>query len=114
MTNMNTNTVTYTELRDRQQQELNGLSMYKDPDSFRQTLDRHINELAEAIANDATGDGFIYQMFLYELYDHEYPYGDLNSTLYAMGYSRSAIEADPRLKRGLDAAVTEILAAHAA
>lgn len=104
-----TNTMTYEELLTRQQAEINAISMPKDTDLFWQTLNRHKDELAAAIAADATGDGFIHDMFLYELYNHEYPYTrDLGSTLFAMGYSRALINSDPRLKRGLDTAVAEI------
>lgn len=40
--------------------------------AFHEMLDRHERERKEAIAADKTGDGYIYQMFLAELADHEY------------------------------------------
>ena len=69
-------------------------------------LDR---ELQEAIAADQTGDGFIYEMFLYELDNHEYGCTrDTEDTLCALGYTADEILGNPRLKRGIEKAITEI------
>lgn len=38
---------------------------------IRDTFSRHEAELDKAIAEDKTGEGFIYEMFLYELNNHE-------------------------------------------
>ena len=84
---------------------------YKRADSalIRDTFARHETELAEAIAADATGEGFIYEMFLYELDNHEYGYTrDTEDTLDALGYTAEQVLNDPRLKRGIEKAVTEI------
>lgn len=40
--------------------------------AFHEMLDRHEREQKAAIAADKTGNGYIYQMFLAELADHEY------------------------------------------
>ena len=72
-------------------------------------MERFDRELAEAIAADGTGEGFIYEMFLYELDAHEYGYTmDTEEALDALGYTAKQILGDPRLKRGIEKAVTEI------
>ena len=77
---------------------------------LRQTLERHEAEMAAAIAQDETGEGFIYEMFLCELNDHEYGYTrDTESTLDALGYTAREVIENPRLKRGIEKAITEIL-----
>ena len=75
-------------------------------------MERFDQELQEAIASDKTGDGFIYEMFLYELGNHEYDVTlDLDETLDALDYTMDAIQADPRLCHGLERARLEILGA---
>ena len=72
-------------------------------------MERFDRELAEAIAADGTGEGFIYEMFLYELDAHEYGYTmDTEEALDALGYTAKQVLGDPRLKRGIEKAVTEI------
>lgn len=78
----------------------------KDLDHYHEVANRLINEIEEAIAADKTGDGFIYQMFLTELQDHEYSYtGDAEETLDALGYTVDDIRADARLLHGFNKAV---------
>ena len=75
-------------------------------------MERFDQELQEAIASDKTGDGFIYEMILYELGNHEYDYTmHLDETLDALDYTMDAIQADPRLCHGLERARLEILGA---
>lgn len=84
---------------------------YKKADAqlIRDTFSRHSAELEEAIAEDTTGEGFIYEMFLCELDNHEYGYTmDTEDTLDALGYTADEVLGDPRLKRGIEKAVTEI------
>ena len=84
---------------------------YKKTDAqlIRDTLNRHEAELREAIDGDKTGEGFIYEMFLYELDNHEYGYTrDTEDTLDALGYTADEVLGDPRLKRGIEKAVTAI------
>ncbi|MEO2202199.1 hypothetical protein ABGV42_00390 [Paenibacillus pabuli] len=58
-----------------------------------------------AIDADTTGEGFIYEMFYYELANHEYGYTqDVSHTLDALNFTFEEIEADPRLKHGLELA----------
>lgn len=77
-----------------------------DKQMFYDMCDRHDKELDEAIAGDPTGDGFIYQMFDFELGNHEYAYTcDLEDTLNALGLTEADIEADERFKHGLALAI---------
>ena len=81
----------------------------KDVPLFLEMSNRHKKEMAAAIAEDKTGEGFIYEMFLYELRNHEFGYtGETEDALNALGYSEDAVQADPRLKRGLEKAIKQI------
>lgn len=61
------------------------------------------------LQEDKTGDGFIYQMFLCELSNHEYNYTeDVEETLDALGYTWEQIMADKRLLHGLKMAQKKI------
>ena len=78
-------------------------------------LDELINgkekRMKEAIAEDKTGEGFIKDMFLYELANHEYCITyDLRDTLEALDLTINEIMEDPRLKLGLELARNEYLA----
>lgn len=78
-------------------------------------LDELINgkekRMREAIASDPTGEGFIKDMFLYELANHEYCITyDLRDTLEALDLTINEIMEDPRLKLGLELAKNEYLA----
>ena len=87
-----------------------GYVQKKDADLLHQTTERHSAEMAAAIEGDQTGDGFIYQMFLAELADHEYGYtGDADDTLDALGYTMEQVRADKRLLRGFEKARRAIL-----
>lgn len=87
-----------------------GYVQKKDADLLHQTTERHSAEMAAAIAEDKTGEGFIYQMFLAELADHEYGYtGDSEDTLDALGYTMEQVRADKRLLCGFEKARREIL-----
>lgn len=86
-----------------------GYIQKKDADLLHKTRVRHDAEMQAAIAGDATGEGFIYEMFLYELDNHEYGYTwDTEDTLDALGYTAAEVLDEPRLKRGIEKAVTEI------
>ena len=79
-----------------------GFYLKTDSDLIRGTLDRHDRELREAIAADTTGEGFIYDMFSYELANHEYCItGDVDETLDAVGLTYDEVKADDRLWHGL-------------
>lgn len=63
-------------------------------------------ELREAVEDDKTGDGFIYDMFVYELGDQEFLVTyDTTDAVEAAGFTPEEIEESPALKHGLDKAV---------
>lgn len=76
--------------------------------AYREMQKRHRNELVKAIADDKTGEGFIFDMFDYELANHEYGYTrDPYEALYALGLSMTAIETDDRMLHGFQKACKE-------
>lgn len=61
---------------------------------------RHERERKDAIKADKDGTGYIYDMFDYELANHEYGYtGDDEDAVEALGLTYEEIEQDVRLKR---------------
>ena len=88
-----------------------GGGFYRKEDSprLKEMLDRHDKELKDAISADKSGDGFIYEMFYYELNNHEYSYTQsFEDTLDALGYTYVDLERDPRLKHGILKAAKKI------
>lgn len=80
-----------------------------DAELVRKTFEDNSKELEDAIAADKTGKGFVYEMFLYELRNHEYGYtGDTEDTLESLGYTTDDLEKDERLYVGLKKACKEI------
>jgi hypothetical protein len=76
-----------------------------DSELFSAMFERHNKEMKESIDADLTGEGFIYDMFAYELANHEYGYtGEIDDTLDALGFTEDEINADARLLNGLDKA----------
>ena len=87
-----------------------GFYQKTDAQLIRNTFSRHEEELQTAIKEDKTGNGFIYEMFLNELADHEYGYtGEYEDTLDAMGYTWEEVQADKRLLHGLEKAAQKIM-----
>ena len=87
-----------------------GYIQKKDAELLHKTIDRLDAEKKAAIEEDKTGEGFIYEMFLCELDNHEFSYtGDTEDALDALGYTAAEIIEDPRLKRGIEKAATEIM-----
>ena len=77
-----------------------------DVDKFNDMNARHRAEEEEAIKNDTTGEGYIKDMFDYELANHEYGYTyDLTDTLSSLGLSMEDINKDKRLQNGLNLAL---------
>lgn len=71
------------------------------------TIRKEQNKLIES---DKTGEGYIKDMFLSELENHEYGYThDLSDTLEALEFTPEQIKNSPTLKHGLTLAVKEIL-----
>ena len=81
-----------------------------DVPAFLDMSARFKQEKADAIASDKTGDGYIYQMFLYELANHEYCITyDYEDTFDALGLTAEQVNADKRLLHGLRKATKEYL-----
>lgn len=73
------------------------------------TFERIADEEAAAVEADTDGNGYIYQMFLYELTNHEYSYTqDINETLEALNISASDLENSEALRNGLQRAIETI------
>ncbi len=82
-----------------------GYIQKKDVAKLREVRARHAQELKDAIAADTTGEGFIYEMFLAEMQNHEYGYTmDTEDTLAVLGYTAQQVVDDPRLNRGISKA----------
>lgn len=78
--------------------------------AMHEMFDRHKKEFLDAVAEDATGDGFIYDMFYYELCNHEYGYtSEYDDALETLGYTPEQVVADKRLYHGLVKASDAIL-----
>lgn len=79
---------------------------------FNATFNGVDEELKAAIEADTDGTGFIYDMFLYELQNHEYCITyDLEPTLYALGLTEDDVLNNPALLNGLKLARKEALKA---
>ncbi len=73
-----------------------------DKEAFFNMLKRFKDETDAAIAADTTGDGFIYDMFYYELANHEYCITyEYDDTFDALGLTEEQVFADKRLIHGL-------------
>lgn len=82
-----------------------------DKDAFLEMATRHGKERKDAIAADETGDGFIYDMFYYELANHEYCITyDYEETFDALCLTEEQVYADKRLTHGLEKARKDYLA----
>lgn len=89
-----------------------GYSMFirkKDEPAFREMCARHYKEQADAVAADLSGEGFIQDMFVAEMGNHEYGYTmDLTDTLRALQLTTAEINNSPALRRGLALAQTAV------
>ena len=87
-----------------------GFIQKKDAPLMHETFARHHREFQAAVDADSTGEGFIKDMFLYELENHEFSYtGTAEDALDSLGLSYDDVAANPRLAHGLDLAEQEIL-----
>lgn len=87
-----------------------GFYQRKDSTLIFSTFEQNENEMSEAIQADQDGTGFIKDMFLYELANHEYCITyDLEPTLAALNLSEDDVQNDERLMNGLKLAVSEYL-----
>ncbi|MBR1531297.1 MAG: hypothetical protein IJ643_04465 [Eubacterium sp.] len=86
-----------------------GFILKKDKDAFTEMLKRHEGETKAAIADDETGEGFIYEMFKSALGDTEYCYDlDYTRAFDALGYSEKEVVNDSRLLAGFKKAKQEL------
>ena len=82
-----------------------------DVNAFNEMFKRHEEELQQAIDNDKTGEGFIFDMFYYELANHEFAYSrEIESTLDALGLTLEQINENMNLSNGLTLAMESIIA----
>lgn len=89
-----------------------GFMLNEDVPRFKEMFERHDREREEAIVADTDGTGFAYQMFLYELCNHEYCVTyDLRDTLGACGLSLEDVNKSPALCKALLNAKTDYLKA---
>ncbi len=80
-----------------------------DAPAMKEMFARHKAELKAARAADKKAKGFTFEMFLYELDNHEYCYtGDATETLEALGLSWQEVKADKRLSDALNKAIKTI------
>ena len=78
-----------------------GFYRKSDSDNLMEMFMHHQQEQEDAIKADETGEGFIFDMFNYELANHEYGYTmDPESTLDALGMTMEQINANPALLNG--------------
>lgn len=79
-----------------------GFVRREDLNPFKEMIKRHEYEIAKAITEDMSGNGFIYDMFVTELENHEYSYtGDMWEAVYACGLNADDLETSPALRAGL-------------
>lgn len=73
-----------------------------DAEALHNMFATHTKEMNEAIENDKTEDNFIYDMFLYELNNHEYGYTyEIDDTLNALCLTMKEVNNNPALLHGL-------------
>lgn len=91
--------------------ETGGFYLRTDSKLIFSTFEENEIEMQAAIGNDIDGSGFIKDMFLYELANHEYCITyDLEPTLDALGLSVDDVNISPALLNGLSLARKEYLA----
>lgn len=77
-----------------------------DAKAMDEMFTRHAEERQKAIDEDKTGTGYIYEMFTYELANHEYCITyDLTDTLEALDLTIEEVKKDKRLLKGLNKAL---------
>lgn len=86
-----------------------GFIQKKDRTHFREVVKRQDAEMETAKASDKDGTGFLYQMFLFELDNHEYGYtGEYEDTLESLGLTMKDVHKSVRLTKALKKAAKEI------
>ena len=86
-----------------------GFIRSSDKELIINTFERIESEKKAAIEADKTGEGFIYQMFLYELQNHEFIITqDTEETLTELGIGEEDLRKSAALRYGLCKAITKI------
>lgn len=79
-----------------------GLMLRTEVHLLHEIVAKHTKEMNEAIKRDRSGEGFIFEMFNYELGNHEYcDTGDFRPALDALGMCEEDIKENQALGRGL-------------
>lgn len=80
-----------------------------DIENFEAMFKKHSDEIKEEIAKDKTGEGFIKEMFQFELANYEFDYThELEPTLEALNLTKKQIRENKALKNGLLLAINSI------
>jgi hypothetical protein len=83
-----------------------GFYLRTDAEKIQNTLEKIEKEKKLAIQQDKTGNGFIFNMFNYELANHEYCITyDTSDTLDALGLTDEEVNNNPALLHGLKKAI---------
>lgn len=86
-----------------------GFVRAEDHNKVLATFRRIEDERRAAIEADHDGTGFIYEMFLYELANHEYGYtGDVSETLDALNITEADLNSSEAMQTGLKRAAEKI------
>lgn len=76
-----------------------------DAKSLKELIDHREKEISDAIENDKTGEGFIFDMLTYELSNHEYVItGSTEDALDTLGLTQENVDKNPLLQKGLELA----------
>lgn len=87
-----------------------GFYRKSDSGKLRDMTQRHKDELKQAIAEDKDGTDFAYDMFYYELQNHEYCITlDVDDAISACGFTPEEVTADKILSKALGKAATQVL-----
>jgi len=79
-----------------------------DSEAMEKMFERHRQEMQDEINNDKKGTDFVYEMFRYELANHEYCITyDLEPTLNSLGLTEKQVYENPKLLAGLKKALKE-------
>lgn len=87
-----------------------GFYLRTDAKALHEMFDRHEKERRQAIENDTDGTGYIYEMFRYELANHEYCITyDYAPTLDALGLDYAEVRGNELLWNALQKAKKDYL-----
>lgn len=87
-----------------------GFLLKTDKDTVKAMFQRHHEEMKAALDADTTGDGFAYEMFHYELMNHEFIVTcSVEETLESCGLTLESVQSRSNLKHALTRATKEII-----